>query len=263
MNMQPSPPQVVFITGVSSGIGYATALAFLQQGDHVAGTARDVQRLQALQAAAEQLPTPRGEFLPLAADVRDAASIAHALHTAYNHFGALNVLIANAGVGHKGSVVESEWGDVETLLTTNINGVLHTLRAGVPLLQRQRGHVVMLSSVTYNMTVPYASFYAATKAFVSSIARALRLELEREGICVTEMVVGRTATAFNENRLGGKRSGDSVSSMPPQKVALRIVQAVQQRNNRAVFVRFFDRLTVWGSIFFTERIGRIALKDYK
>ena len=127
---------------------------------------------------------------------------------------------------------------------------------------REGGHVVFLSSVTYNMVVPYAAYYAASTAFVSSIGRSLRLELEADNIGVTTMVVGRTATNFNRDRLGGSRSGDSVPSMTPDKVAEGIVRGVEN-NQRQVFMRFFDRLTILGNILVPERIGRIALKDYK
>ncbi len=249
---------VVFITGASSGIGYETALAFAQAGYRVAGTARDKTRLADLQSAIS------GELLPLSVDVQDAAAVQQAVADIEAHFGRLDVVVANAGIGHRGSIVDSEWEHVETLLRTNIDGILHTIRAAVPAIRRSSrgGQVVFISSVTYNMTVPYAGYYAASKAFISSIAHSLRLELEDDGIGVTDMIVGRTATSFNENRLGGKRPGGSLPSMTPDKVAAAVVRAADS-NPRTVFMRLFDRLTVWANIFFPERVGRVAKKQYQ
>lgn len=257
--------KTVLITGVSSGIGYETTLAFLRRGYHVAGTARDhLDELAPLQAAITALPAPHGDFLPLVADVRDADAMHRVVADTVAHFGKLHIVSANAGLGHRGGVVASDWDHIDTLLRVNIDGVLHTIRAAIPAIQQtgEGGHVVFLSSVTYNMVVPYAAYYAASKAFVSSIGRSLRLELEADNIGVTTMVVGRTATNFNRDRLGGARSGDSVPSMTPDRVAAGIVRGVEN-NHRQVFLRFFDRLTVIGNILFPERIGRVALKDYK
>ena len=252
--------QTVLITGASSGIGYATALAFLQRGYHVAGTARQVASLRPLVEAAAPLPA---EFLPLAADVRDRHAMQAVVRQTVDRFGSLGVLVANAGVGQRGGVVESEWDHVETVLRTNIDGVLHSIRAAVPAMQQGGGgHIVLLSSVVYNMTVPYAAYYAASKAFVSSIGRSLRLELEADHIRVTDMIVGRTDTNFNTNRLGGGRSGSGVPRMSPEVVAAGIVRGVE-RNQRQVFLRFFDRFTVWANLLIPDRIGRIALKQYK
>ncbi len=249
---------VVFITGASSGIGYQTALAFACAGYRVAGTARDKTRLSDLQQEIDS------ELLPLSVDVQDASTVQQAVTDIEAHFARLDVVVANAGVGHRGSIVDSEWAHIETLLRTNIDGALHTIRAAVPAIRRtgSGGQVVLISSVTYNMTVPYAAYYAASKAFISSIARSLRLELEDDNIGVIDMIVGRTATSFNENRLGGKRPGDSLPSMTPDKVAAAVVRAVEH-DQKTVFMRLFDRLTVWANIFFSERVGRVAKKQYQ
>lgn len=253
--------QVVFVTGASSGIGYATALAFAQQGYCVAGTARDAARMSAL--GAEIASIEGSELLALTADVRDADAVCRAVDETVAHFGRIDVVVANAGVGHRGSIVEAAWEDVDTLLRTNIDGVLHTLRAAVPHLRKQgSGHIVTVSSVVFNMTVPYAAYYAASKAFTSSIARSLRLELEADNIRVTDMIVGRTDTNFDRNRLGGRRSGGSIPSMTPDAVAVAILNAVN-KNKKTVTLRLFDRLMVLANVLLPEVIGRVALRQYK
>ncbi len=251
--MQNSP--VAFITGASSGIGRATAIHLARAGYRTAGTGRNQASLDETRAAVA------GEFLPLIADVRNPESVVRAVAETIDAYGQLDVLVANAGVGHKGAIVEADWPDVETLLRTNIDGVLHSIRAAVPHMN-DGGHIVTLSSVTYNMTAPNAAYYAASKAFVSSIARSLRMELEDRHIGVTDMIVGRTATNFNANRLGGERPGDNIHNMTPDDVAAAIVEAIQKRRN-SVTLRPIDRLIVLGNILIPNVIGRIVQRRYR
>lgn len=255
---------VVFITGASSGIGRAAALEFARQGIHVVGVARRSQRLQELEADIHQLPAPHGEFLGIKADVSDAAALNHAVTQTLERFGRLDVLVANAGLGHRGAVVDADWNDLQTLLHTNIDGVLHSIRAVVPAMRRNgRGHIIIISSVSYNLTSPYSALYAASKAFVSSLANSIRLELAPEQIAVTDILVGRTETEFNENRLGeGKRTGQGVPTMPAEQVAQAIVRATHKRPKR-VILRLVDRLVIWGNILIPGLIGQIAKKQYK
>ena len=172
-------PQVALITGASSGIGRAAALVFVKHNLHVAGVARRSDRLAELRAEVEALPNPHGEFLPIEGDVTQAESMQAAVQQTMERFGRLDVLIANAGVGYRGAVVEAEWDDLNTLLRTNIDGVLHSIRAAAPAMrQTGGGHIIVISSVTYNLVSPYAAPYAASKAFVTSLAHSLRLELD-------------------------------------------------------------------------------------
>ncbi|MEO0564515.1 MAG: SDR family NAD(P)-dependent oxidoreductase, partial [Chloroflexota bacterium] len=137
--------------------------------------------------------------------------------------------------------------------------------AAIPAIKAggKGGHIVLISSVTYNMTTPYAAYYAASKAFVSSIGNALRLELEADNIGVTTMVVGRTNTKFNESRLGGERqTGGGVPTMKPEEVAEGILRGVDG-NKPQVYLRPFDRLLVWANILVPNFVGRRALKQYK
>jgi len=257
---------VVFITGASSGIGYATALAYAKSGASVAGTARRTTRLQALEAEINALPAGHGEFLPLTGDVRDPSSMQKAIQETVDRFDGLDIVVANAGLGHRGSLIESQWDDLETLLRTNLDGVLHTVRASVPeMQQRGGGHIVFISSITYNMVSPYAAIYAASKAFVSSIANSLRLELEADDIYVTDMLVGRTQSEFSEKRLGASGYGEKATSirrMSADEVAEAIVTATNQKQKR-VALRWFDRLILLGNVLMPNIIGRRAMKQYR
>jgi short-subunit dehydrogenase len=257
--------RVVLITGASSGIGFAAALAFARRGWHVAALARRIDRLEALSVQVSALPAGHGELLTLEADVRDAEALKRAIDAAVARWGRLDAVIANAGLGQRGALAESAWGDLETVMRTNMDGVLHTVQAGIPALRATRGQIVIISSVVSELTTPYTAVYSATKAFVSSIARSLRLELEADGIGVTDMLVGRTQSEFNENRLGqttqpsGRRG---IPVMTAEQVAEGIALAVERRRKR-VILRPFDRLLLLAHRLFPEFIGRLALRQYR
>ncbi len=254
----------MFITGVSSGIGRAAALAFIRRGDHVAGLARRQDRLDELAAEVDALPAPHGDFLGIAGDVTQAESVQRAVDQTVERFGRLDVLLANAGLGQRGAVAEADWNDLQTLLRTNIDGVLHSIRAAVPAMRRSGGgHILTISSVSFNLVSPYAATYAASKAFVSSLAHSLRLELESDHIKVTDFRVGRTQTEFNEKRLGeGKRTGEGIPTMTADKVAAAILRTIDHPR-RSVTLRLFDRLVIWGNIFLPDVIGRMARRQYR
>ena len=255
--------QVVFITGASSGIGWAAAIAFARAGYHVCGLARRADRLEDLDNEIAALPAPHGEFLAVAGDVRDAAELEAAVARALTRFGRLDVLIANAGIGHHGALVDGEWEDIETVLRTNIDGALHSVRAAAPAMKRHGGgHIVIVSSVVAGMHTPYTAAYSASKAFVSSLAGSLRLELEDENITVTDALVGRTRTEFNQNRLGSSaavRGGLPIASA--DEVAAALVMAAQ-RNRRRVIMRLFDRLVLAGGALAPAFMARLAKRQY-
>jgi short-subunit dehydrogenase len=249
------------ITGASSGIGYAAALAFARRGWRVAALARRTERLAELVTAAKGLP---GEVLAVEADVRDAAALQAAVAQIVERFGRLDVLVANAGLGQRGALVEADWADLEVVLRTNIDGVLHSIRAAVPAMrQTGGGQIILISSVAAMLSTPYVTTYSATKAFVSSLAKSLRLELDGDGIAVTDILVGRTATEFNEKRRGaGKRAAGGLPIMTAEQVAEAIVGATERRPQRMI-LRPFDRLLLWGNALLPGVMARLARRQYR
>jgi len=258
--------QVVLITGASSGIGHATALAFAKRGANVAVTARRAEKLADLANEIAMLPAAHGQCLPIPADVSDAAAMQAAVEQAVARFGRLDVLVANAGIGQRGALVESDWNNLETLLRTNIDGLLHSVRAAIPALRQSgAGHIVIVSSIAGSTVTPYTAVYGASKAFASSLARSLSLELEADHISVTDLVIGPVDTDFSANRLGAKGHAAQAAKLPSlsaDEVAAGIVRATEQRSKRAT-LRLFDRLILLASTFAPYAIGRQALKRYK
>jgi short-subunit dehydrogenase len=125
------------------------------------------------------------------------------------------------------------------------------------------GHIILVSSVVSNMPAPFAATYAASKAFVSSLADSLRLELVGDNIHVTNVLVGQTHTEFAEKRLG--KSGRVASRLPTMtagQVADAIVRASQTRQPTVV-LRWLDRLIIIGNTLAPWLVGRIARRLYR
>lgn len=258
--------KIALITGASSGIGYAAALAFARRGVHIAVTARSLDRLDALVSAVGDLPSPHGQILPIAADVRDQSAVQGAVDAVVQRFGRLDILIANAGIGQRGSLIDSPLNDIEAVFRTNIDGVIYAVRAAVPhMRQAGGGHIAIISSVVANMITPYTAAYSASKSAVSSLARALRYELESDHIGVSDLLVGRTSTEFNARRLGASGYADRAPRLPmmtPEYVAERIVRAVEHGHG-TVTLRLFDRAIVLINQFLPKLVARRALRQYK
>ena len=255
---------VVFITGASSGIGWAAALAFARAGYDVCGLARRAERLEALGTEISKLPSPHGDFLAAVGDVRRADDVAAAVERTLARFGRLDVLVANAGIGQHGALVDAEWEHLEQVLRTNIDGALHSLRACVPAMRKNGGgQILLISSVVAGLHTPYTAVYAASKAFLSSLAGSLRLELEADNISVTDVLVGRTATEFNQNRLG---SSQEVHGRLPTKtagdVAAAIVKAAERRQ-RHLILTLLDRLVLAGGVMAPAVMARLAKRQYE
>lgn len=252
--------RTVLITGASAGIGYATALAFAQNGDVVGALARRADRLTGLVDAAKGLP---GRIVPLVGDVLIPTDLTAAVDRLVSETGQLDVLVANAGLGQRGAVVEAAWDDLVIVLRTNIDGVYHSVRAAVPALRKAKGaQIVIISSVVAEVTTPYATTYAASKSFVSALARGLRMELADDHIWVTDLLVGQTDTEFAQKRRGkpGKLSG--VPTMSADQVAAAILRVTRQRRRRAA-IRPFDSLLMMISNVLPSVMDRIVMRMYR
>jgi short-subunit dehydrogenase len=237
------------------------ALAFAQRGDHVAASARRLDRLDSLVAAAKGVP---GQIIALDGDVTSESDMQSAANEIENQWGRLDVLVANAGLGQRGSIVDSEWNDLETVLRTNVEGVLLSVRAAVPLMRKSGGgHIITVSSVTAIAVPPYATVYGASKAALSALARGLRLELAPDHIWVTNVIMGQTATEFAEKRRG--QSGRVAERLPTMSAAFAAQRIVREtdRRRRTVILRPLDRLIVLAGAFLPGLIDRILMRIYK
>jgi NAD(P)-dependent dehydrogenase (short-subunit alcohol dehydrogenase family) len=169
-----------FITGTSRGFGREWAVAALERGDRVAATARDVSSL-------DDLVTTYGEaILPIALDVTDRAADFAAVAHAHEHFGALDIVVNNAGYGHFGMVEELSEQDLRDQLETNLFGAVWITQAALPFLRAQgSGHILQVSSIGGVSAFANLSAYHASKWALEGFSQALAREVAEFGIHVT------------------------------------------------------------------------------
>jgi len=198
--MRPEHP-IVLITGASSGFGAAIARLLAAQGCHLALGARRIDRVQAL---ADELAQAHGiKAFAGAVDTRDTASVNAFVETAVAALGGLHVLVANAGLASGTyKLWETPDEDLEAMMRTNIEGVVKTIRAGLPhLRQAGWGHVFFIGSTAGHQPYEGGSVYCASKFGVKAMAHSLRLELCGEPIRVTSVDPGMAETEFTNVRM--------------------------------------------------------------
>jgi NAD(P)-dependent dehydrogenase (short-subunit alcohol dehydrogenase family) len=190
--------KVAYITGGSKGIGYGIAKVLLDQGMRVAITSRN---LAAAQKAAGSLGTDPSKILALQSDVSSMASEVKAVQDVVAHFGALDVLIANAGVGHFApfeSLTEQQWKET---IDTNLTGVFNSIKASLEALKKSQGYIITMASLAGTNFFEKASAYNASKFGLVGFTQAVMLDLRSYNIKVTTIMPGSVATEFADNPL--------------------------------------------------------------
>ena len=213
---------VFVVTGASSGIGLRTAEALTAGGAKVALIARNTAALDDLAA---RLPGS----LALTADVTDFAAFTAAIHAAHSHYGRLDGLINNAGRGYGASVETIDPVAFTDIFTLNVLAPIVGMQAVIPIMRAAgAGVIINVNSGTSFMTIPDYSVYSASKRALLGVTQTARGELAADGIVVSEVYPGMTATDFGRNRLGsGGETTDDSAGDPPEKVAELIVRAIE------------------------------------
>jgi NAD(P)-dependent dehydrogenase (short-subunit alcohol dehydrogenase family) len=171
-----------FITGCSTGLGRALAEAALRHGHKVIATARDVATLGAIGSS----DPDRVLLAPV--DVTDRRQIDAAVQAGLHRFGAIDVLVNNAGYGYRAAVEEGDEADVQKLFATHVFGTVSTIKAVLPHMRARRsGAIINLSSIGARLTPAGSGYYSAVKSAVEGLTGALRREVAPLGI--TAMVV--------------------------------------------------------------------------
>jgi NAD(P)-dependent dehydrogenase (short-subunit alcohol dehydrogenase family) len=234
---------VWFITGCSTGFGRELAKQVLDRGYRAVVTARDPAKV-------EDIAAPHGDrALVLQLDVTDPVEVDAAAKSAEQRFGAIDVLVNNAGIGYFGAVEESDEAEVRRMFEINFFGLSHMTRAVLPgMRKRRKGHIVNISSIGGLRSFPSLAYYHATKYAVEGFSESLALEVAPLGIKVTIVEpsgfrtdwAGRSA-AEATNRIpdyaptagknrddirgySGKQAGD------PARAAAAIIAAVESPN---------------------------------
>jgi NAD(P)-dependent dehydrogenase (short-subunit alcohol dehydrogenase family) len=241
-----------FITGASSGLGAALARAVLDHGHNAVITARNVDHVRDL---VDAYPS---SALALPLDVTDHAQVIAAVDAATERFGAVDVLVNNAGYGYTAAVEEGEDQAVARLFATNFFGPVAVIKAALPGMRRRRkGLIVNISSVGARITIPGGGYYSAAKAALEGLSGSLRKEVEPLGLRVMVVEPGSLRTDFRGR--SAERSGIRIDAYDqvlgrtgdfalgpqrgaPAKAATAILRAVEDTEPPKLLVLGSDAL---------------------
>ena len=217
---------VALVTGASSGIGLELARQLARDGTKVALVAR---RKELLDGIAEEIRTAGGAALAIPCDVRERMSMHAAVGTAARELGPIDLLIANAGVGHVIPADSFDAALVEDTIRTNLFGPVYAIEAALPsMLSRHSGHIVGVSSLAAYRGFPMTEAYCASKSALNAFLEGLRAELSDRGIRVTTVCPGFVRTPMTV-----KNTGAMPFLLEPREAARRILRAV--RSGRRVY----------------------------
>jgi NAD(P)-dependent dehydrogenase (short-subunit alcohol dehydrogenase family) len=240
--------KVALVTGASSGIGTAVALALVERGYTVYGAARRVERMQGLLARGAQV-------VPL--DLTDEGSIEACVKTVLDREGRLDVLVNNAGYGSYGAIEEVPLAEARRQFEVNLFGLARVTQLALPAMRRQgSGHIVNVSSIGGKIFTPMGGWYHATKHALEGWSDVLRVEVAPFGIHVVIVEPGAIATEWAGIARDGMlaTSGEGpyrdlahafaslvapdgpFAGSPPAVVADTIVRAVKARRPRTRYV---------------------------
>lgn len=197
MNQETKKDLVCYITGGTKGIGYGVAEVLLKNGLRVAISGRKAADAE---KAAAQLHTDSSRVLGIGSDVSDIASEKKAVEQIISHFGQLDIVLANAGVGHFAPVDELTQEQWHAMIGTNLTGVFNTLQASLEALKKSEGYYITLASLAGTNFFAEGAGYNASKFGVVGFTQAAMLDLRKHNIKVSTIMPGSVATHFNDHQ---------------------------------------------------------------
>jgi NAD(P)-dependent dehydrogenase (short-subunit alcohol dehydrogenase family) len=231
---RPLSDSVVVITGASSGIGRATALAFAAAGAKVVLAAR---REEPLREAAADCEARGAEALAVPTDVRDEAAVRRLAAAADERFGGVDVWVSNAGVTLLGRFEDTPAELWREVVETNFFGAVNGARAALPALRRRgAGTLINVGSVNSRVGAPYASAYVASKFALRGFAECLRDEVRGDGIAVCTVMPASIDTPLFQHaaNFAGRPIKPLRPILRPERVAAAIVRCARRPRREVV-----------------------------
>jgi 3-oxoacyl-[acyl-carrier protein] reductase len=185
--------KVAFITGGNKGIGYGIAEYLLKEGMKVAISSRSISSAQEAVKGLEK----HGEVLALEVDVRSYEQQEKAIAAVLAKWGQIDLVVANAGIGHFAPIEEMEIEQWNAVIDTNVNGVFYTSKASIPALKKSQGYIITISSLAGTNFFEQGTAYNASKFAVTGFSQAMMLDLRKYGIRVSTIMPGSVTSNFN------------------------------------------------------------------
>ncbi len=194
--------KLVIITGASRGIGRAIALKFAEEGADLVLVARNRDELAEL---AEKIKELDRKVLFFPADITNQIEVEKIVQSTIEHFGKIDILINNAGIGLFKSVIETTLEEWQNVINVNLTGTFIFSKAVLPyMIERGQGQIINISSDVGKRTIPKASAYVASKFALQAFSEVLAKEVRKLGIKVGTILPGMTDTYFNNSTQGTK-----------------------------------------------------------
>jgi short-subunit dehydrogenase len=255
--------KVIIITGASSGIGRATAVALARERATLVLVARRETMLRSL---AEEVKTAGARALVLPLDLRQRDHVDQMIHSTRDQFGRIDVLINNAAFGFYGSVESTPAALVREIFDVNFESPLFACQLVIPLMRAQGGgHIINVSSVAGKRGLPFSGIYSATKFALNGLSEALRVELRGSAIDITIVNPAATRTEFGDKI----RLGDATSKFKAighvqsaEEVASAIVRCIE-KPKAEVYPYRLSRLLVWANAVAPSLVDKIMSRFFR
>ena len=232
--------KVIVITGASSGFGERIAQQCSRRGARVVLVARSAERLEQL---AQELGARDGRALAVAADVTSQADVARLAATTQEHFGKVDVLVANAGFGLLNPIADAPIAELQEMVEVNLYGTVRCIKALLPdMLRRRNGQIVVMASIAGLMATHNMGFYSATKFALVGVTRALMIELHGTGVRCALICPGVAPTGFQQRADASKYARIArLVGCTSDQVAEATVRVIQRRTHGELVIPWQGR----------------------
>ncbi len=196
--------KTAFITGGSKGIGYGIAHSLLANGVNVVITSRSQKKADEAAGNLNKDNTGEAKAFGVAADVRNYQEQVSAIEKAVQEFGGLDVMVANAGLGHFGHIEDISIEQWNQVIDTNLTGAFYSFKAALTALKKSQGYYISISSLAGTNFFAGGTAYNASKFGVTGFTQAAMLDVRQSGIKVSTIMPGSVSTHFNGNEPSDK-----------------------------------------------------------
>ena len=255
--------KTIWITGASSGIGRAMALAFSNQGAHLILSARNEEKLNEVKK--ECRGSGKVKVLPL--DLANYNYFEEKVNTAIAFFGGIDILINSGGISQRALAKDTELTVDRTIFETNYFGTIGLTKALLPhFINKKSGQIVVISSVVGKIGTPLRSSYSGSKHALHGFFDSLRAELYDNNVSITLICPGFVNTNVSMNALKGdgskqnKLDNATAKGLKPNDFAKIALNAIAQKRQEIVIAGFMEKLAVYVKRFFPKLLSNVIRK---
>ncbi len=255
--------KVVWLTGASSGIGRATALALSNQGAKLIISSRNVSKL----AEVQMLCKNPDQVKILQVDLDDYLNLEKLVNEAISLFGIIDILINNGGISQRALAIDTGISVDAQIFKTNYFGTIALTKALLPyFVAKKTGHFVVITSVVGKIGTPLRSSYAASKHALHGFFDSLRAEIYKDNIDVTLICPGYVNTNVSLNALMGDGSAQNImdkktaAGLAPDYFAKKMLSAVKNKKQEVVIGGALEKLSVYVKRFFPRLLAKMVRK---